>query len=588
VPEPPAEPPLNLRGPDSRDLALAAERADRYADWYTKMHPAMAMDESDFEAVDRPTGELAERPEAVSWDDEVGEEPLVRAAEIEVALAEAEGRGAVTVHRSVVERGEGPLVVTGVRGFQYGSGNHQDNMFLFRMNSPEVPVGKLLANNPRVGDCLTKVAEHPMNPIAHLALRFAFRGGRSLYSQGCIESSVLKGRQKEADAQRIPLGADEGELVVENTQAVQVGCGGTQHNEYTFQVEEAELAIEAALASNYWLAWKFATAMANPDTEAAQRSFTRALVWTVGRVEGEISELAWLHGSLADSIDQADAVQAGSGNTRRDTAVVRGEGFHLLNWEEAAGFEEGRHRRETAEYQGRDREQRMEAKSEADEGEDETEAEEAAELARSIVKTLARVASEVTLSHVAPDREYLADRMTTAMGSALANVQPLEALPGEERTVSRLAPAESGADDVFEVRLVPLVPREPGQHGCGAGTGVTRGSMPPPPSPLGAVVWGAVRPCEAPEGNLLSRAQAMVDHLRRQLWAGRAGNTPEPVARALRAHRSLRAVLFLDPAAGEGLWVDMGPRGRAMAALLIRLDLSAELPGRFTAYGWAK
>ena len=519
----------------------------------------------------------------------MADESPVLAKEIEVSFAEPEGRGAVTVHRSVVERGEGPLVVTGVRGFQYGSGNHQDNRFLFTVESPDVPVGKFLEDNPRLRDCLARVAEHPMNPLAHVALHFALRGHKSLYSQGCIDSDGLEEKLKGPDVRRVPLGAGEGELVVENSEGVQVGCGGTQHNEYAFRVVEAQLAIGAALASDWWLAAKFAIAMANPDTEAAQRSFTRYLVRAVGRVEGEISEVAGLRGLLADSIDQVDAVQAGTDNTRRDTAVVSGQDFRLVGWEEATGFEQERQRREEAEYLERDWEQRMAAKSEA--CDEDRAAEEATEPARHAVATLARAASEVTLSHVAPDREYLTDRMTTVMTSALVNVQPLEALPTGERAPSsgRPVPADSGADGVLDVRLVPLVPLEPGLYGSGPGTAVTPGSTPPPPPPaLGAVAWGTVRSWDDPEGSLLGRAQAVVDYLRRQLWAGRAGNTPELVARALRAHRSLRAVLFLDPAAGEGLWVDVGPRGRAVAALLIRLDLSAELPGRFTVYGWAK
>jgi hypothetical protein len=517
--------------------------------------------------------------------------PPVLADEIEVTYAEPDGRGTVTVHRSFFEQGEGPFVVSGARGIQYGSGNHQANTYVFEMKSPDVRVDKLLNDNPRVRECLTRVAENPMNPFAHVALHFALSHRDSLYSEGRIESSRMAGMRSGTGVRRILLGMDDGDLVVENSQAVQVGDGGTQHNEFAYQVVNAEFDLGAALASDWMLAWKFATALNNPETEAAQRSFIHDLARAAGRVEGDISELDELHESLAPLMDDVDAVQAGKGNTRRDTAVLNASGLRLLYWEEAAGFEEERQRRDQAEDLERDWQQRKAARPEAPSEDNAFKTENATEPIRSAVETLARAASEVTLSHVAPNREYLTERMTAAMASALLNAQPLEALPAGDRSVPTggAAAADREADGVLDVRLVALRPLEPGQHGSGPGIAAIQGGTPSPwPPPLGAVAWGAVRTWDAPDASPLSRAQAMLDHLRRQLWAGRLGNTPHMVAQALRAHRSLRAVLFLDPAAGEGLWVDVGPQGRAVAALLIRLDVSAELPGRFTAYIWAK
>jgi hypothetical protein len=434
---------------------------------------------------------------------------------------------------------------------------------------------------------LARVAEHPRSPLAHLALRRALRGADSLCSGGRIESQRLEGKK----VRRIPFSSDAGELVVENSEGVQVGDGGTQRNGFKYEVRDAQLSLEALIANDWRFAASFATALANPDTEAAQRTLTRDLGRAVGRTAGEIAEVTELYGSLSSPLDQPRAVQAGVGNTRRDKAVLNAKGLVLQGWEEAAGHERERQRRADDERLERESRQRMAASSQVpatDEGSEET-----GEPPQYALETLVQAASAMALSHVAPDREYLIDRMTTVITSALVNVQPLDALPPavaltalSEDTVL----TDNRADRYPDVRLVPLARVKSARQDAPPDPSATSPIAPSPPrdTALGAVIWGPLPSVSDGAGSSLSRAQELVDYLRRCLWADRAGNRPESVARALRARKSLRAILFLDPAAGQGLWVDVGPVGRAVAALLIRLDLSAELPGRFAAYGSAK
>ena len=177
--------------------------------------------------------------------------------------------------------------------------------------------------------------------------------------------------------------------------------------------------------------------------------------------------------------------------------------------------------------------------------------------------------------------------------SALGNLQPLAALPA-----AGLSSAEADSGQEYEppdVRLVPLPRVDAGSQEFGpALTDPQTGQSATPAPALGAIAFGpgaAATVGRATAGDdpvgddLLAKAQALLDDLRRRIWADRGGNALEAVARVLRARKALRAVLFLDPANGVGLWVDVGPDGRtATAVILIKLDWSAGLAGLFMAY----
>ena len=155
---------------------------------------------------------------------------------------------------------------------------------------------------------------------------------------------------------------------------------------------------------------------------------------------------------------------------------------------------------------------------------------------------LARAASAVTPSHIAPHCEYLADRTAENLMSALGNLQPLAALPAAG---SSSAEADSGQEyEPPDVRLVPLPRVDAGSQEFGpALTDPQRTSATPAPA-LGAIAFGpgaAATVGRATAGDdpvgddLLAKAQALLDDLRRRIWADRGGNALEAVARVLRA-----------------------------------------------------
>jgi hypothetical protein len=83
-------------------------------------------------------------------------------------------------------------------------------------------------------------------------------------------------------------------------------------------------------------------------------------------------------------------------------------------------------------------------------------------------------------------------------------------------------------------------------------------------------------------GTRILDADVMLAYVRRRVWDDRYDGKHHSVMSALRAVQNLQVVVFLDPFQGQGLWIDVDPARQVPAAwLLIEMDLSAGLPGRF-------
>jgi len=97
----------------------------------------------------------------------------------------------------------------------------------------------------------------------------------------------------------------------------------------------------------------------------------------------------------------------------------------------------------------------------------------------------------------------------------------------------------------------------------------------------GAVVCGPLTAITAAMGTRFLDAGLLLAYARKHVWNHRYNGTHQSVASAMRAVQGLQLVVFLDPAIGMGLWVDVDPARQAPAAvLLIEIDLSAGPPGR--------
>jgi hypothetical protein len=78
-------------------------------------------------------------------------------------------------------------------------------------------------------------------------------------------------------------------------------------------------------------------------------------------------------------------------------------------------------------------------------------------------------------------------------------------------------------------------------------------------------------------------AAALLAYARRRTWQDRYDGTPNSAVAGLRDARALRTVVFLDPELGLGQWIEVDRSLEApAAALLMKFDLTAGLPGRFS------
>jgi hypothetical protein len=573
---------------------------------------------------------------------EASDKPEPKVAKVDVSAAKADHHGGVTIYRATVDPAKRePVIITSARGVIVGDRNHQENTYQFDVKSPTVSVERLYKENPGARESLASLADNPNSSSAYRDLCRELGKGEHLYSGGRIDAGLLKGEK----IQRIPLGSDSaGGLIIENAKGVLVGDGARQENAYIYRIEKAELSLTDALIRDRQVAVGLAVALRNPDDQEAQRAFSRDLARAFGESQGEIKELAGLHGNLDKLPLAVDAVQIGLRNTRHDRVAIEVDGgFVIADWDDltdcddaalgrsSAGVEQdvlapgyGEPGREAAApiasysltmtltgwESPRDQQRKLREEDDSLRREQEFGRQRAAASRRPGVGArsadvadeaggysfggLARATSAVTLSHVAPDRGYLTNRMAENLMSALGDVQPLAALPA---TGSTSPGGGSGQeDDPPDMLLVPLPALDAGsQESKPAHTDPqAKPLVPAAPAPaLGAVVIGSgalpvggrATAGDDPAGDPLARAQALLDDLRRRIWTERGGNAPEAVARALRARKALRVAIFFDPASGDGLWVDVGPdRRTAVAVLLIKLNWSTGLPGRFTAY----
>jgi hypothetical protein len=102
----------------------------------------------------------------------------------------------------------------------------------------------------------------------------------------------------------------------------------------------------------------------------------------------------------------------------------------------------------------------------------------------------------------------------------------------------------------------------------------------------GAVVCGSAAAIAAAMGTRILDADVLLAYVRQRIWGDRYGGRHQLAVSALRAVWALQVIIFLDPAIGGGLWIDVDPARQVPAAsLLIEMDLSAGVPGRFRFFG---
>jgi hypothetical protein len=139
------------------------------------------------------------------------------------------------------------------------------------------------------------------------------------------------------------------------------------------------------------------------------------------------------------------------------------------------------------------------------------------------------------------------------------------------------------------VELIDLADQERRPRHC-SGAETVPGSTEPArtagssagPFATGAVICGSAAAIGNAMGTRILDADVMLAYVRRRVWDDRYDGKHHSVMSALRAVQNLQVVVFLDPFQGQGLWIDVDPARQVPAAwLLIEMDLSAGLPGRF-------
>jgi hypothetical protein len=347
---------------------------------------------------------------------------------------------------------------------------------------------------------------------------------------------------------------------------VQRSDNSTQRNYFKYTVEEARFSAESAFSKDPELARDLAIAARNPDSLAVQRSIERRLQAACANADSRLEELGGHFGETCEFHVTGDGVQFGEGNKRKDKVITRPEKLRLEGW----GDIEGQERRE-ADYQESDQrvcERHQERIAEARPAG--CHAENAAEQPTESMSPLIRRAATVLLDHLAPGREYLAEKMVAELMTALGNVRQVDVRDAARwRAIAvseRPFPARRDqAVPLPEVDMVPLV----------AGARAT-----------GALVWGSDTAIARAGGVRVLNGEVLLRYVRQRIWETlhRGGGIGSAVI-ALQAVKSLRAVLFLDPSARGGLWLDVDPVRQALAAALpIHMDLSAGPLQRFAVF----
>jgi hypothetical protein len=488
------------------------------------------------------------------------EEARIKARTLDLTAGRPEAGGRVTVQWARLGSSKNEVRVVDTRGFQAGNDNLQVNTYRFEIRNPRASIGDVVRGNPVRERAFANLMDNPGSRVANREFRRTLRNA-PLFEGGDIDFKEKRGIK----ARRVAIHSDsEGALVIGSTQGVQRSDNSTQRNYFKYTVKEARFSAESAFNKDPKLARDLAIAARNPGSLAVQRSIERRLQAACANADGRLEELYEHFGETFKFDVTGDGVQFGEGNKRKDKVITRSEKLRLEDW----GDIKGRERRE-ADYQEGDQrvcEQHQERIAKARPAG--CHAEDMAEQSAESMSPLIRRAATVLLDHLAPGREYLAEKVAAELMAALGNVRQVDvrdAALGRAFGTIRERPFPARRDQAMplpEVDMVPLV-----------GARAT-----------GVVVWGSDAAIARTEGVRVLNGEVLLRYVRQRIWALHRGGTGSAVT-ALQAVKSLRAVLFLDPSARGGLWLDVDPVRQALAAALpIHMDLSAGPLERFAVF----
>ena len=481
-----------------------------------------------------PEGDAAGRPK-VTVPAAAAEQATARHFDLSAGAAAG---GTVTVKRTTVDPGKDPVVISGARGVQIGDGNRMLNEHRFQVDKPTVSLSGLLDGNARAQKAFGRVVENPSRPAID-AFQKALKDG-PVWTGGVVKADKLNA----PGVRRIPIeNGPGGPVVVDRSAAIQLGDGGTMRNQFEHRVAKPEFSAEAALRRDPDLVRSLATAVCNPEVKAVWRALGQQFDRTFGRFPGDVAELRGTYRGMFPAGVTGDGIQLGTGNIRIDTVQVEAHNFTVTGWEPPDPprlLPEDPH------------------------------------------AALAQAAAALTIEHTAPGRDYLVTRVADGLLSGLSSPPPTAGTGGDRLEVSlesAVGPTQQSAP-----------PTQPGSQPRKPATGppevrvVTLGGSADDPGArrMGAVVWGSAAAIGTATGSRVLNADTLLRYARQRLRADLRHMPLKDVPAAFRALTELRAVAFLDPGTGRGLWVDADPGRPAPTARLIQLDLADGPPGRFS------
>jgi hypothetical protein len=488
------------------------------------------------------------------------EEATIKARTLDLTAGRPEAGGRVTVQRARLGSDKNEVRVVGTRGFQVGNDNLQENTYRFEIRDLSASIDDVVRGNSLRERAFANLVDNPGSRAANREFRRTLQN-TPLFERGDIEFKEQHGIK----ARRVAIHTDsEGSLVIENSQGVQRSDNSTQRNYFKYIVKAARFSAETAFSKDPKLTRDLAIAARDLDCPAVQRSIERRLQAACANTNGQLEELYEHFGEAFKFDVTGDGVQFGEGNKRKDKIITRSEKLRVEGW----GDIKGRQRRE-ADYQESDQrvcKQHQERIAKARPAG--CHAEETAEQPAESMSPLIRWAAAVLLDHLAPGREYLAGKVAAELMAALGNVRQADvrdAAPGRSFGAIRQRSFPARSDQAMPLPEVDMVPL--------AGAQAT-----------GVVVWGSEAAIARAQGVRALNGDVLLRYVRQRIWALHRGGTGS-AATALQAAKSLRAVLFLDPSALGGLWLDVDPMRQALAAALpIYMDLSADPLERFAVF----
>jgi len=130
---------------------------------------------------------------------------------------------------------------------------------------------------------------------------------------------------------------EQGGIVVERSQGVQVGDWNTQRNRFSYKTVGQELDLEQLLHSHLDLVRSLAMMARYPDNKAVQRSFTHQIANAYGSADKpSVESLSQGSANSGLSVQHGDGVSLGRGNDREDKISFDVREVVLTGWESSA------------------------------------------------------------------------------------------------------------------------------------------------------------------------------------------------------------------------------------------------------------